>query len=63
MNSCIYVNITNKYNCSELCHLFCANDDVTLSGFQSSINFKRERTIASGQEKCDFHFYNNKIGK
>ncbi len=60
MMSCIYVETTNKYNCPELCPLFCANDDVTLSGFQPSIVFKREKTIASGQEKCDFHFYNGK---
>lgn len=63
MKSCIYVEITNKYSCSELCHLFCANDDVTLSGYQPSIIFKREKTIARGQEKCDFHFYNSKFGK
>jgi hypothetical protein len=63
MKSCIYVEITNKYNCSELCHLFCENDDVTLSGYQPSIVFKREKTIARGQEKCDFHFYNSKFRK
>jgi len=60
MTSCIYVEITNKYKCPELCPLFCANDDVTLSGFQPSIIFGREKTIARGQEKCDFHFYNSK---
>lgn len=62
MKSCIYVETTTKYNCPELCHLFCANDDVTLSGFQPSIIFKREKTIARGQGKCDFHFYNGKLG-
>ena len=60
MKSCIYVEITNKYNCPELCPLFCANDDVTLAGFQPSIIFEREKTIARGQEKCDFHFYNSR---
>lgn len=63
MKSCIYVEITNKYNCSELCSLFCANDDVVLSGFQPSIIFKREKTIAKGHEKCDFYFYNSKLLK
>lgn len=60
MKSCIYVDITNKYNCSELCHLFCANDDVVLAGYQPSVIFKREKTIARGQGKCDFHFYSSK---
>lgn len=60
MTSCIYVEMTKKYNCPELCPLFCANDDVTLAGYQPSIIFKRENTIARGQEKCDFHFYNGK---
>lgn len=59
MTSCIYVEITNKYNCPELCPLFCANDDVTLSGYKPSIIFQREKTIARGQEKCDFHFFNS----
>lgn len=63
MTSCIYVEMTKKYHCSELCPLFCANDDVTLSGFQPSIIFKRENTIARGQDLCDFHFYNSKIVK
>lgn len=60
MKSCIYVDMTKKYHCFELCPLFCANDDVTLSGYQPAIIFKREKTIARGQEKCDFHFYNSK---
>lgn len=58
MKSCIYVDITSKYKCPELCSLFCANDDVVLAGYKPSIIFKREKTIARGQEKCDFHFYN-----
>ena len=60
MKSCIYVEVTKKYNCSELCHLFCANDDVIFSGYQPAIIFKRKNTLARGQGKCDFHFYNSK---
>lgn len=63
MKSCIYVEITNKYNCPELCPLFCANDDVVLSGYRPSIVFERVETIARGQDKCDFHFRNSKYIK
>jgi hypothetical protein len=63
MKSCIYVETTNKYSCPELCHLFCANDDVVFSGFRPAIIFERAETIARGQEKCDFHFRSSKYIK
>ena len=39
-----------------------ANDDVIFSGYQPAIIFKRKNTLARGQGKCDFHFYNSKEG-
>lgn len=63
MKSSIYIDITNKFKCPELCPLFCANDDVVLAGYKPSIIFKREKTIARDQEKCDFHFYNGSVNR
>ncbi|MGL5087290.1 MAG: L-2-amino-thiazoline-4-carboxylic acid hydrolase [Clostridium sp.] len=60
MKSCIYVETTKKYNCFEVCPLFCANDDVILAGYKPKIIFERESTIAKGQDHCDFHFKNGK---
>jgi hypothetical protein len=58
MKSCVYYDTTIRYNCPELCPLFCANDDVTLSGLKPAIIFERSGTIARGQSICDFHFKN-----
>ncbi len=60
MKSCIYLETTKKYNCPELCPLFCANDDVILSGYRPAIVFERSGTLAKGQDGCDFHFKNPK---
>ena len=60
MKSCIYFAITQKYNCVELCPLFCANDDITLAGYKPAIVFERNETIGKGQNRCDFHFKNKK---
>lgn len=60
MKSCIYLDTTKKYNCPEMCPLFCANDDVILSGYKPAIVFERSGTLALGQGICDFHFKNKK---
>lgn len=61
--SCIYVETTKRYNCLELCPLFCANDDITLAGYSPNILFERTETIGRGHTKCDFHFINGKNRK
>ena len=60
MKSCIYFEITKKYNCPEMCTLFCKNDDVIFTGYKPAIIFERTGTIARGQKVCDFHFKNAK---
>ncbi len=60
MKSCVYYDTTQKYNCPEMCPLFCANDDVILAGYQPAVVFERSGTIALGQQVCDFHFKNGK---
>ncbi|WP_408629725.1 L-2-amino-thiazoline-4-carboxylic acid hydrolase [Alkaliphilus flagellatus] len=61
--SCMYVETTKRYNCLELCPLFCANDDITLAGYSPNIIFERSETIGRGQSKCDFHFINGNYRK
>lgn len=63
MKSCIYFETTKKYNCTEMCQLFCANDDVILTGYNPAIVFERKGTIAQGQNICDFHFKNRNYTK
>lgn len=63
MKSCIYHEITKKYDCAEMCPLFCANDDVVLLGYQPAVVFERGGTIALGQDVCDFHFLNGKYAQ
>lgn len=48
MKSCIYFETTKKYNCTEMCPLFCANDDVVLSGYRPANVFERSGAIARG---------------
>ena len=56
-NSCIYHEIAKEQGCEEMCTIFCQNDDTAFEGYAPSIIFKREGTIAQGNEFCDFHFY------
>jgi hypothetical protein len=63
MKSCIYFDTTKRYHCTEMCPLFCANDDVNFSGYKPAIVFERSGTLALGQDLCDFHFKNSKYIK
>lgn len=58
--SCLYKETTDKYQCSEMCSIFCENDITIFSGFAPKVLFERNGTIANGNEKCDFHFKNGK---
>ncbi|MGL4773616.1 MAG: L-2-amino-thiazoline-4-carboxylic acid hydrolase [Clostridium sp.] len=55
-HSCLYKETTEKYQCSEMCSIFCANDVTIFSGLAPNIIFERTDTMANGNEKCDFHF-------
>lgn len=63
MKNCIYFETTQKYNCTEICPLFCANDDVVLSDYSPAIIFERCGAIARGHDICDFHFKNGRYKK
>ncbi|WP_082853633.1 L-2-amino-thiazoline-4-carboxylic acid hydrolase [Clostridium coskatii] len=50
-----------RYNCPELCTVFCANDITTFQGYRPNIIFERQGTIGQGQKVCDFHLKNGKL--
>ena len=60
LHSCIYWDMCRKYDCPELCTVYCENDNISFSGLLPRIHFRRSGTLAAGAEFCDFHF--QKIG-
>ncbi|MBD5507811.1 MAG: L-2-amino-thiazoline-4-carboxylic acid hydrolase [Lachnospiraceae bacterium] len=56
LHSCIYCELTNMYECPELCCVYCENDDISFSGLLPQIRFERTGTLGSGSPYCDFHF-------
>lgn len=62
-HSCLYKETTDKYHCTEMCSIFCANDVTVFSALAPNIIFERSVTLANGNYKCDFHFKNSKYIK
>lgn len=60
MKSCVYYETVCKYQCPELCTVFCANDTTIFGAMAPKIIFKRNQTIGEGKSVCDFHYYNGK---
>lgn len=56
LHSCIYWELTNMYECPELCCVYCENDDITFQGLLPKIRFERAGTLGGGSPYCDFHF-------
>ena len=63
MKRCIYHEIVSKYQCPELCTVFCANDVTVFGAMAPNIIFERTQTIGEGKNVCDFHFCNGKKRK
>lgn len=58
LHSCIYWDMCRKYDCPELCTVYCENDNISFSGLLPKIRFERSGTLGSGMDYCDFHFRN-----
>ena len=56
LRRCIYQELTEQYNCPELCCVYCENDDISFSGLLPKIRFERTGTLGNGADCCDFHF-------
>lgn len=59
LHRCIYWDLTNLYECPELCCVYCENDDISFSGLMPKIRFERSGTLGNGASYCDFHFKRN----
>lgn len=56
LHRCIYWELTNQYECPELCCVYCENDNISFSGLMPKIRFQRNGTLGDGAAYCDFHF-------
>lgn len=56
LHSCIYWDMCRKYDCPELCTVYCENDTISFSGLLPKIRFERSGTLGNGADYCDFHF-------
>ena len=56
ITKCLWHEACVRFECPELCPLFCDVDDVTYGGLRK-IGFSRTKTLGYGGDCCDFHFY------
>ena len=56
IHKCLWHTTCAENGCAELCHIFCDADHVTYGGLKK-ICFSRTKTLGSGGDCCDFHFY------
>ncbi len=57
MSRCFYLDITEKLGVTELMPVFCECDDFMFEALAPKLIWKRTRTLARGDEVCDFRFY------
>ena len=63
LHSCIYWDMCCKYDCPEICTVYCENDNISFSGLLPKIRFERSGTLGNGADYCDFHFRKMRIWK
>ena len=56
ITKCLWHEACVRFECPELCPLFCDVDDVTYGGLRK-LGFSRSKTLGYGGDCCDFHFY------
>lgn len=56
VHKCLWHTTCTENGCPRLCHLFCDTDNVTYGGLKK-LGFRRTKTLGSGEDCCDFHFY------
>ncbi len=56
ITKCLWHDACVRFDCRELCPLFCDVDDVTYGALRK-IGFSRTKTLGYGGDCCDFHFY------
>lgn len=56
VHKCLWHTTCAENGCPGLCRLFCDTDNVTYGGLKK-LGFSRTKTLGSGEDSCDFHFY------
>jgi hypothetical protein len=56
MRSCFYLQVLEDYGVPELAPLYCSVDDAIYEGVSPYVKWARKRTLARGDEYCDFRF-------
>ena len=59
IKKCLWHDVCVKYQCPELCNIFCHSDEINFNGVSKQLYFRRSQTLGSGGTCCDFHFYKN----
>lgn len=54
MTRCPYHDTCVQYGCPELCPSFCDSDDITYNGMHPKLFWHRTKTLARGDDCCDF---------
>ena len=56
ITNCLWHNACVEFGCPELCMCFCEVDDITYGGLKH-LGFTRTKTLGTGGDCCDFHFF------
>lgn len=56
IRKCLWHTACAENGCPELCRLFCEVDNITYGGLRK-LGFSRTKTLSSGGDCCDFHFF------
>ena len=56
ITKCLWHTACVENGCATLCRLFCDVDDVTYGNLKK-LGFSRTKTLGSGGDCCDFHFF------
>lgn len=60
---CLWNDTFERYDCPELCALFCNNDEINFTNVSPKMRFERRGALGYGNDMCDFHFYAIKKNK
>lgn len=56
IKECLWATACKDEGCSELCAIFCRNDEINFIEVSKYLKFHRTKTIGYGDDICDFHF-------
>lgn len=54
VRSCPYVMVLTRFNCPEICYLFCMADELCYNNISESLHWNRTNTLANQNKCCDF---------